>query len=251
MVREKFLEAGEDFEIGVSAGVEHFVGEEGGIFVGGDAAIFLFPLLGVDALGFEAFQEGFTGVVATRSGVDAFNDAFLNGFVDRNAVVAPGHGVAVFRDVADEMVEESIDAAMGGDDGELAAPGGAGLGDPVKGALILVEGEFVEGYVAAFARECVWVGREGINAAAIGELEYVGGRFGTGVENGFAKVSGSGMQDVGPMGAVFELKFGLELVAGRDESVKPGVLGTDEQDEAKGIGIGETDLPGFDGDFER
>jgi hypothetical protein len=54
---------------GIGAGVEHFVGEEGGVFVGGDAAVFLLPLFFVYAFGFEALEEVFAGLVAASFGV--------------------------------------------------------------------------------------------------------------------------------------------------------------------------------------
>src|SRR5262249_16872689 len=156
---------------------------------GGDAAVFLVPALLIEAFGSKALEVGFAGIVSAGFGVDAFDDAFFDGFVNRDAMIAPAHGVAVFGDVADELVEEGVDAALGGDDGELAAPGGAGFGDAIEGALIFVQGELVQGDVAAFAGEGVWVGGEGIDAAAVGELEDVGGGAGFVIEQRFADVA--------------------------------------------------------------
>ena len=56
------------------------------------------------------------------------------------------------------MVEESVDAAMGGDDGKLASPHCNGFGDAIEKALILMKRELVESDMAAFAREGVWIG---------------------------------------------------------------------------------------------
>jgi hypothetical protein len=65
------------------------VGDEGGGFVGGGAAVFLEPLLFINALGTEAFQEIFAGFVATRFFVDALDDALFDGFLDGNGVEGP------------------------------------------------------------------------------------------------------------------------------------------------------------------
>ena len=149
------------------------------------------------------------------------------------------------------MVEESADAAVGGDDGELAAPHGDGFGDAVQEALVRVKGEFVEGDVAALAGESVGVGGKGIDAAAVGELEDVGGRVGVAVEDDFAERFGAEMKDFSPIDAIFKLEAGLEEVFGGDIGVEASVPSADQQDEPEGIGEGEADLAGFDGDFER
>ena len=75
---------------GIGAGVEDFVGKESGVFVGGDAAIFLEPLLFVNALGFEAFEENIARFGSAGFFVDAFDDAFLDGFLDRDFMERPG-----------------------------------------------------------------------------------------------------------------------------------------------------------------
>lgn len=118
---QEFVE-GQEAEGGVGAGVEHLVGEEGGVFVGGDTAVFLEPLLFVNALGTEAGGEGFTGFVAAGLFVDALDDAFVHRFLERHTMETPAHGIAVFRDVTDKLIEEGAGAAVGGDDGELAGP---------------------------------------------------------------------------------------------------------------------------------
>jgi len=74
---------------GIGAGVEDFVGKEGGVFVGGDAAVFLEPLLFVNALGFEAFEENIARFGSAGFFVDAFDDAFLDGFLDRDFMEGP------------------------------------------------------------------------------------------------------------------------------------------------------------------
>ena len=62
---------------------------------------------------------------------------------------------------------------MGGDEGEGAAPGGDRFGDAIEQGLVFVEGKFIEFDVTAFAGEGVWVGGDGIDAAARGEFEDV------------------------------------------------------------------------------
>ena len=80
---------GEEMEVGVGAGIEEFVGKEGGGFVGGDAAIFLVPLFLVNALSPKAFEEGVAGFIGAGFFVDAFDDAFGDGFLDGNFVQGP------------------------------------------------------------------------------------------------------------------------------------------------------------------
>ena len=48
----------EGFEAaGGFAGVDHFVSDEGGVFIGGRAAVFLEPAFFIEALGAKFFQE--------------------------------------------------------------------------------------------------------------------------------------------------------------------------------------------------
>jgi len=139
-------------------------------------------------------------------------------------------------------------AAMGGDDGELAAPGGDGFGDSVEQALIGVQGELVEGDVTAFASEGVWVGGKAIDAAAVRELQGESGMAiaGFAVEEDFAEVGGALVQDFGPVDAIFEGEFGLGEISGDDIGVEAGVDGADEQDQAEGVAEGEAGIsPGF------
>src|SRR5438046_1429209 len=112
---------------------------------------------------------------------------------------APAHGVAVVDDLADELVEEGLDAAMGGDDGKSAAPLSDGFGNAIKQALILVEGEFVEFDMAALASEGVRIGGKAVDAAAIDELKDVGGTVVSLVEDDFAKVAGDEVEDFCPI----------------------------------------------------
>src|SRR5580693_719558 len=103
---------------------------------------------------------------------------------------------------------------MGGDEGELTAPGGDGLGNTIEEALIFVQRKFIKGDVAALAGEGIGIGGEGIDATAIGELQDVGGGFGAGVENDFAEAGSAEVERFGPLDAIFELEAGLEVVAG-------------------------------------
>src|SRR5258707_5534647 len=87
-------------------------------------AVFLKPLLLVDAFGFEADQELFTSVTTAGLLVDALHDALLDRLLDGDAMQAPPHRIAVLGDVTNQLIEDRIDAAMSGDDRELATPSG-------------------------------------------------------------------------------------------------------------------------------
>src|SRR2546430_878091 len=118
--------------------------------------------------------------------------------------MGPAHRVAALFDVAQDLVENGICAAMGGDDFELAAPGGDWFGHPIEEALVGVQRKFVEDDVAAFARECVWVVTEGVNASAILEAEDVTGETVFLVEEDFAQIGGNNLEGCGPVSAVFQ-----------------------------------------------
>src|SRR5437764_2212269 len=104
-------------------------------------------------------------------------------------------------DRANDLGEESTGAAVSGDDGELSAPGGDGFGDAVKKTLILMEGEFVEGNMAALAGESIGIGGEGKDAAAIGELEDIGGGVGIAIEQDLAVLGAANVQEISPVAA--------------------------------------------------
>jgi hypothetical protein len=250
-LRDEQVVEGQEDEAGIFGGVEEVIGKEGGVFIGREAAIFLEPLFFVEAFGAEAGEEGLREFVAARFFVDAVDDAFGDGFLDGNGVEGPAHGVIGFGDGAEDFVKNGVVAAVGGDDGELAAPGGDGFSDAVEEALVGVESELVEGDVAAFAGEGVGVGGEGVDAAAVGEFEGEGGGAGIGIEHELAELGGAALEELGPAEAVLELEAGLLLVAGGDVGVEACGGGADEEDEAEGVGVGEADLAGFDGDFER
>ena len=57
-VVDEVLRGGEEAEVRVFAGGDHFKGDEGGGLVGGDAAVFLEPVFVVDGFGTEAAYEG-------------------------------------------------------------------------------------------------------------------------------------------------------------------------------------------------
>jgi hypothetical protein len=232
---------GEEVEFGVGAGVEHFIGEEGGIFVGGDAAVFLVPGFLVGAFAAEALEEMFAGFVGAFLFVDAFDDALGDGFLDGDFVEGPAHGITVFG-VLDELIEEGADTAVGGDDRELAAPHGNGFGDAIEEALVGVEGELVEGNVAAFAGEGVGVGRKGVDAATVGELEGESREAGGGIEEDLTEVDGAAVEEVGPVETILELEASLLLVTGGDVGIEASVFVTDKEDEAEAVGEGESGL---------
>ena len=132
----------------------------------------------------------------------------------------------------------------------MAAPSGDGLGHAVKEALILVQNELVESDMTTFAGEGVWVGRKGIDPATVGELEDIGRGVGAWIKKEFAEISGADAQEFGPTQAIFELEFGLELVAGGNESVEASLFEANHFDQPVGVGIGKADLARFDGELE-
>ena len=103
------------------------------------------------------------------------------------------------------MVEEGAGAAVGGDDGELTAPHRDRFGDTVEKTLVGMEREFVESDVAAFSGESIRVGGKGIDSPTVGELQNVSGGAGVFVEEHFAQLGGTKVEEPGPIEAVFEL----------------------------------------------
>ena len=199
----------------------------------------------------KASDEGFAGVVLAGFGVDFFDEALSDGFLERDGVKAPAHRVAALGDVANEIVEDGLGAAMGGDDGECAAPLGEWLGDAIEHALVLVKGEFVEFDVAAFAGECVWIGGEAMNAAAVSELEDVGAEVARIADGHLVEAFGAHLEPVCPAGAVFEIKPGLGFVARGNPDVVAGIVSAGFFDGVVGVDEGSADLTGLLHDFER
>src|SRR5437870_12246943 len=99
---------------------------------------------------------------------------------------------------------------MGGDEGEGAAPGGDRFGDAIEQGLVFVEGKFIEFDVTAFAGEGVWVGGDGIDAAARGEFEDVSREGVIAGVNDLTEVLGGEVEDASPGLAVLEGEAGLE-----------------------------------------
>src|SRR5437588_3070452 len=123
----------------------------------------------------------------------------------------PAHRIAALFDVAQDLVENGIGTAMGGDDFELAAPGGARFGHAIEEALVGVEREFVEDDVAAFAGECVGVGAEGVNAATILEAEDVTAQTFVGIEDLFATRLTAQLPYLCPIFAIFQKQARLHF----------------------------------------
>jgi hypothetical protein len=140
---------------------------------------------------------------------------------------------------------------MGGKDGEGAAPLGNGFGDVIEEALIFVEGELVNFNVTAFAGESVWIGREAINAAAVGELEDGSIRVVGGIEDQEAEVGCAEVEELGPFFAVFEVETSLEFVSRSDPDIVARIGTAGEEDGMEGVGFCRADLAGFFHDFER
>ena len=149
-----------------------------------------------------------------------------------------------------DVVKEAIRAAMGGDDFELTAPGGDGLGDAVEEGLVLVEGKFIKDDVAALAGEGVGIGGEGMDGATVGEAEDAGGIPVVGQEQRLAGQAASLVEAPGPEFAVLNKETGLEVIAGTDPDIVPGTIVGGAHDRGEGGGKGEADLAGFFHDFE-
>src|SRR5205085_11337700 len=113
---------------------------------------FLEPLLLINALGAEAGHEGVSTFRLSRSvalsptlsprrgragefPINFFDEALLDGFLERDGVEAPAHRIAAFFDVGDDFVENGAGPAMGRNDGNLATPSGDGFGDLIEHAL--------------------------------------------------------------------------------------------------------------------
>ena len=160
--------------------------------VGGGAAEFLEPLGFIHAFGAETGEEGCAGFLFAGALVDGFDQALINGVGQGDTVMGPGGGenfrfkIGDFRrggrggglgafDLRKDMVKKAVGATVGGDDFELAAPGGDGLGDAVEQGLVLVKSKFIEDDMAALASEGVGIGGEGMDGAAVGEMEDPGG----------------------------------------------------------------------------
>ena len=140
---------------------------------------------------------------------------------------------------------------MGGDDGQSASPRSDRLGHPVKEALILVEGELVNFDMTAFAGKSIGVGGKAVNAPAIGELEDVGGESVFGIKVEVTEIGDGEVEDCCPVLAIFEIEFGLELVAGTDPDVEFGIGGAGFEDRVESVGFGDADLASLLHDFER
>jgi len=84
---------GEELQRDIFAGFDHFVGEEGGGFVGRSAAVVLEPLLFVNALGAKAGEEFGAGLVSAVLLVNALDDALSDGSFERDGVEGPAHGI--------------------------------------------------------------------------------------------------------------------------------------------------------------
>src|SRR6266850_6196784 len=103
----------------------------------------------------KTFDKAFPGFIPASPFIDALDQPFLDGFMNRHAVDRPAHAIAAILVVFDNLIEESAAAAMGGNDGELASPHGDWLGDMEKLPLILMQGEFIQFDVPTFAGESI------------------------------------------------------------------------------------------------
>lgn len=221
--------------------------EEEGVVVGGLAHVFLEE--GFVVGGGVADEVEVGGVVHELPWViwgeflfEFEEEALVEGVLEGYAVEGDGFGVVVEGDFLDEVVEEVVVAAVGGDDFELAAPGDAGVGDGVEELGVGVEGEFVEDAGAAFAGLGVWVGGEGVDVGVVVEMEGEGGGAGVVGEDIGVDGGGGDIEGFGEGFAVFDEEASLGFVAGGD----PGVEAVDVEglaaDEGVCGGPGHADL---------
>ncbi len=84
-----------------------------------------------------------------------------------------------------ELVEEGVFAVVGGPNGEIEAPGDAGLGGLPEDLGVRVLGEFVEADVAAIDGHGLGAGGEGDDTGAVGEFDVADFDF-VGEGRGFA-----------------------------------------------------------------
>src|SRR5207249_8903557 len=127
-------------------------------------------LLLVYALGLESSEEGFIGFVAAGLFVDPSDKPLLDGELDRNGMKFPALGITAVQDLGNDFVEKGANAPVRGNDGELAAPGDNGFGDPVQQPLIMVQRELIEFTMPALAGQCVRVRRQAGGRHAVDEL---------------------------------------------------------------------------------
>src|SRR6266446_4984021 len=140
---------------------------------------------------------------------------------------------------------------MSRNDGHGAAPSGRWFCDAVELALVFVQCELVQYYMAAFASKSVWVGGEGINSPAVGELKRVGGDVVLPIKYNFAQIDRAGVEKADPVVAIFERELRLDVVACGDEDVKASARCANEGNAAVVGGIGAADLAGFLQYFQR
>jgi hypothetical protein len=111
--------------------------------------------------------------------------------------------------------------------------------------LVRVKRELIDFDMAAFSGERVWVRREAVDSAAVGELEDVGRGIFLFVEVDFAFVGGEQIEELGPVAAVFEVEEGLGFVARGDPDVETCFDGAGFENGIEGVGFRGADLSGF------
>src|SRR6266478_1283747 len=100
----------------IFAGGDHLVGDEGGRLVGWETAVFLFPLLFIDALGVLPGHPLFRSIVGACRGVDLLDQALRDSGFDGNFMKRPAHGISALLDIAEDLVKDRADAAVSGND---------------------------------------------------------------------------------------------------------------------------------------
>lgn len=199
--------------------IDEFVGDEGGGVIGGSAHVFLEEGFVVGAGVFDRVEvfgavHVETGVGLGEFGFEFFEETLVEGIFEGDAVEGDVSFVFAVSGLLDEAVEEVVGAAVGGDDGDLAAPGDAGVGDGEEFLGVLVEGEFVEDTGASFSCLCVGAGGEGVDTATVSKFEVGVVRFewigeDWAVEVGF----GEGVEFAGEIVTIAEEEAGLEFIA--------------------------------------
>src|SRR5436190_5415395 len=120
---QELLES-QELEVAVLAGGDQIVGKEHGGFIGGDTAVLLHPLFLVDALLPEAVQELLARLITLSLFVNTLDQTLGDSGLQRDGMQAPVHGIAVFQNVTNDLVEDGTCTAVSGHDRESTAPSG-------------------------------------------------------------------------------------------------------------------------------
>ncbi len=238
-------------EVGSFGGGDHFPGDKVGAIVHGQAAVLPQPIIFIEGLGAKALDECAARFAAFGDGVNAFDNPLLHGVMDRDAMMAPAHRVAFLFDGADELVEYGIDAPMGGDDGQLAAPGNAGDADGIEFILIFANGEFVQFDVTGAADGSVRERGERVDRVTARKAQDTGLDVLLYINDLLAEVFGHMVQDPSPAFAMVEVKqSGIFIPRGNPHIHPIDQIGSFEN-RIVGVRVAESNLPGLLDDLQH